>query len=89
VDLEQLNSLVEDKDMLSENLEILVQKERRAGEQLGIEKGRQEAEKRALESKRDTVRHLLAFGVLTDEQIAQATGLSVDDIAKLRLEDKH
>ncbi|MGP9766665.1 Rpn family recombination-promoting nuclease/putative transposase [Halomonas sp. AOP13-D3-9] len=89
VDLEQLNSLVEDKDMLAENLENLVQKERLAGEKLGIEKGRQEAEQRALESKRDTVRHLLAFGVLTDAQIAEATGLSIDDIAKLRLEDKH
>ncbi|QNU60654.1 Rpn family recombination-promoting nuclease/putative transposase [Vreelandella titanicae] len=85
VNLEQLNSLVEDKDMLAENLENLVQKERQEGRQEGL----QEAEKRALESKRDTVRHLLAFGVLTDEQIAQATGLSVDDIAKLRLEDKH
>lgn len=80
---------MEEKDMLAENLENLVQKERLAGGKLGVEKGRQEAEKRALESKRDTVRHLLAFGVLTDEQIAQATGLSVDDIAKLRLEDKH
>ena len=85
VNLDQLNSLVEDKDMLAENLENLVQKERQEGRQEGL----QEAEKRALESKRDTVRHLLAFGVLTDEQIAQATGLSVDDIAKLRLEDKH
>ncbi|MBT2785501.1 MULTISPECIES: Rpn family recombination-promoting nuclease/putative transposase [unclassified Halomonas] len=85
VNLEQLNSLVEDKDMLAENLENLVQKERQQGRQ----EGRQEAELRALESKRDTVRHLLAFGVLTDEQIAEATGLTIDDIAKLRREDKH
>jgi len=42
-----------------------------------------------LEEKRATVRHLLAFGVLSDEQIAEATGLSVDEIAKLRIEDKH
>ncbi|MDQ7734026.1 Rpn family recombination-promoting nuclease/putative transposase [Halomonas sp. SpR1] len=85
VNLEQLNSLVEDKDMLAENLENLVQKERQQGRQ----EGRQEAELRALESKRDTVRHLLAFGVLTDEQIAEATGVTIDDIAKLRREDKH
>lgn len=65
-----------------------------------IEKGRQEtlqeaeqrvmeAEQRALEEKRDTVRHLLAFGLLSDEQIAEATGLPVDEIGKLRIEDKH
>ena len=48
-----------------------------------------EAEQRALEEKCATVRHLLAFGVLSDEQIAEATGLSVDEIAKLRIEDKH
>ena len=59
------------------------------GEKLGIEKGRQEAEQRALEEKRDTVRHLSAFGVLSNEQIAEATGLAVDEIAKLRIEDKH
>ncbi|MCL7931586.1 hypothetical protein [Halomonas llamarensis] len=62
-------------------------------ERLGIEKGRQEerqeAEQRALEEKRDTVRHLLAFGVLSDEQIAEATGLAADEISKLRIEDKH
>ena len=55
----------------------------------GRQEGRQEAELQALEEKRETVRHLLAFGVLSDEQIAEATGLSVDEIAKLRIEDKH
>mgnify|MGYP006405246543 CR=1 FL=1 len=59
----------------------------------GREEGRQEtlkeAEERVLESKRNTARHLLAFGVLSDEQIAEATGLAVDEIAKLRIEDKH
>nr|WP_298060005.1 hypothetical protein [uncultured Halomonas sp.] len=58
-----------------------------------IEKGRQEtleeADQRALEEKRETVRHLLAFGVLSDEQIAEATGLAAGEIAKLRIEYKH
>jgi hypothetical protein len=49
----------------------------------------QEAEARAFAEKRDTVRHLLAFGVLSDEQIAEATGLAIEEIAKLRIEDKH
>ena len=62
-------------------------------ERLAIEKVRQEnlqeTEQRVLESKRDTARHLLEFGVLSDDQIAEATGLSVEDVAKLRIEDKH
>ena len=63
------------------------------GEQLGIEKGRQEerqeAEQRALAEKRETVRNLLSFGVLNDEQVAEVTGMAVDEIAQLRIEDKH
>ena len=60
--------------MLAENLENLVKKERQTGEQQGIEK---------------TARNLLRLGVLSDEQIAEATGMAVDEIAQLRLEDKH
>ena len=92
VNLDQLNSLVEDKDMLAENLENWAQQERRAERQKVLQETEQrlrEAEKRALEEKRETVRHLLAFGVLSDEQIAEATGLAVDEIAKMRIEDKH
>ena len=75
--------------MLAENLENLVKKERQTGDKLGIEKGRQGAEQRAMAEKRETVRNLLSFGVLNDEQIAEATGMAVDEIAQLRLEDKH
>jgi predicted transposase/invertase (TIGR01784 family) len=78
VNLDQLNSLVEDKDMLAENLENWAKKEQMEGEQRGIEK-----------NKRETARNLLKLGVIGDEQIAEATGLSVDEIAKLRIEDKH
>ena len=85
VHLDQLNSLVEDRDMLAENLENLVKKERLEGRQ----EGRQEGDRRALEEKRKTVRHLLSFAVLSNDQIAAATGLSVDEIVKLRIEDKH
>lgn len=64
--------------MLAENLENWAQQERQAGrqegEQLGIQK---------------TARNLLKLGVLSHEQIAEATGLAVDEIAKLRIEDKH
>ena len=76
--------------MLAENLENLVKKERQTGEQLGIEKGLQEGEQRGIEkNKRETARNLLGLGVLNDEQIAEATGMAVDEIAQLRAEDKH
>jgi len=42
VNLDQLNSLVEDKNMLAENLENLVKKERLQGEQIGVQRGRME-----------------------------------------------
>src|SRR5690554_3039094 len=59
VHLDQLNSLVEDKDMLAENLENLVKKERLQGEQAGIQRGR-------LEGRRETLVALieLKFGPL-------------------------
>jgi hypothetical protein len=66
-----------------------IEKGRQEGEQLGVEKGRQEAELRALKEKRETVRHLMSFGVLNDEQIAAATGLALDEITQLRIENKH
>ena len=42
VNLDQLNSLIEDKNMLAENLENLVKKERLQGEQIGVQRGRME-----------------------------------------------
>lgn len=68
--------------MLAENLENWAQQERQAGEKLGIEKG----EKLGIEK---TARNLLKLGVLSDEQVAEATGLSIGEITKLSTEDKH
>jgi predicted transposase/invertase (TIGR01784 family) len=48
--------------------------------QTAEKKGR--AEGRA-EEKRDTARKLKAMGVLSDEQIAAATGLTIDEIKSL------
>jgi len=59
--------------MLAENLENWAQQERKEGEKLGIEK---------------TARNLLKLGVLSDEQIAEATGLALEDVVKLRMESK-
>ncbi|NGO90595.1 MAG: hypothetical protein GBQ79_13350 [Halomonas sp.] len=64
--------------MLAERIkkwpELWEERGRQAGEKLGIEK---------------TARNLLKLGVLSDEQIAAATGLAVDEITRLRREDKH
>ena len=51
------------------------------GERLGMQKSRQEGR---LEAAQDTARNLIALGVLSDGQIAQATGLSVAQVEALR-----
>jgi len=66
---------MEDKDLLAENLENWAQQERQAG----IEKGT----KLGIEK---TARNLLKLGVLSNEQIAEVTGLDLEDIAKLHAE---
>ena len=85
VNLDQLNSLVEDKDMLAENLENLVQKERQQGRQ----EGRQEAEQRALEGKRNAARKLIARTEMDDQMIADIEELPVEEVEKLRAETQH
>jgi uncharacterized membrane-anchored protein YjiN (DUF445 family) len=85
VNLDQLNSLVEDKDMLAENLENLVRKERQQGRQ----EGRQEAEQRALESKRNAARKLIARTEMDDQMIADIEELPVEEVEKLRAETRH
>jgi predicted transposase/invertase (TIGR01784 family) len=82
VNLDQLDSLVEDKAMLAENLENLVKKERLEGRQEGRLEGRQEAN-------RETARNLIKLAVLSDQQIAEATGLTVVDVQRLREDDLH
>ena len=53
-------------------------------EMRGRNEGRKEGRKDGETAKaRSTARYLLAMGVLTREQIAAATGLSTEDIARL------
>ncbi|NEX23885.1 hypothetical protein G3480_27170 [Thiorhodococcus mannitoliphagus] len=52
------------------------------GEQIGLEKGRQEAAQA-------TARYLIELGVLSDAQVAQATGLSLAQIEALRSAGPH
>ncbi|NEX23850.1 hypothetical protein G3480_26970 [Thiorhodococcus mannitoliphagus] len=67
--------------MLAENLENWAKREREEGrlegQQIGIQKGR-------LEAAQNTARHLIKLGVLTDGQVAQATGRTVAQVEALR-----
>ena len=81
--LDQLTSLMEDKDMLAENLENWAQQERQAGIEKGTKLGIEQGTKLGIEK---TARNLLKLGVLSNDQIAEATGLDLEDIAKLQTE---
>jgi predicted transposase YdaD len=85
---------MEDKDMLAENLENWAQQEHQAGiekgTKLGIEKGTklgiEKGTKLGIEK---TARNLLKLGVLSNEQIAEVTGLAIEDVSKLQAETQH
>ena len=81
--LDQLTSLMEDKDMLAENLENWAQQERQAGIEKGTKLGIEQGTKLGIEK---TARNLLKLGVLSNDQIAETTGLDLEDIAKLQTE---
>ena len=58
-------------------------------ERLGIEKGHQEAEQRALESKRNAAPKLIARTEMDDQMIADIEELSVKEVENLRAETQH
>ncbi|WP_412851384.1 Rpn family recombination-promoting nuclease/putative transposase [Ectothiorhodospira shaposhnikovii] len=82
IELDRINSLVEDKAMLAENLETWAEKERQKGRLEGRQEGRQE-------NARETAINLLKLGVLTDEQVAQSTGLSLAEVKALQSDQSH
>ena len=88
VNLEPLNSLMEDKAMLAENLENWAEQERRVGREEGRQEGRQEAQKLNLESKRNAARKLIALTEMNDQLIAEIEELPVEEVQKLRAEAK-
>ena len=86
VHLDQLNSLVEDRDMLAENQENLVKKERLEGMLAGRQEGRQEGE----HMKAEQIAHnLINRTEMDDQMIAEIAGLTVDEVSRLRSEIKH
>jgi predicted transposase/invertase (TIGR01784 family) len=64
----------------------LLNEARREGEQEGLQKGLQEGRQ---ENARSTALNLLKLGVLTDEQIAETTGLSVAEVKALQSDSSH
>ncbi|QVL51295.1 MAG: Rpn family recombination-promoting nuclease/putative transposase [Thiocapsa sp.] len=67
----------------------LLNEAQRRGEQIGLEKGQQIGlEKGRREAARQTARSLIQLGVLGDEQIAQVTGLSLEQVEALRAGDR-
>ena len=84
--LDQLTSLMEDKDMLAENLENWAQQEHQAGIEKGTKLGIEKGTKLGIEK---TARNLLKLGVLSNEQIAEVTGLAIEDVSKLQAETQH
>ena len=60
----------------------LLKEAREGGFEQGIEKGRQA-------QMRETALNLISMNVLTDAQIAQASGLSVPEVMALRDDGKH
>ena len=81
LDLDRLSSLVEDRNMLAENLENLVKKERLEGHQEGEH------------MKAEQIAHNLINRTEMDDQmiaeIAEIAGLTVDEVSRLRSEVKH
>jgi predicted transposase/invertase (TIGR01784 family) len=55
------------------------------GEQIGLQKGEQQGRQAAA---RETARNLIALGVLSDAQIAQATCLTIEQVEALRSADR-
>ena len=86
VHLDQLNSLVEDRDMLAENLENLVKKERLEGMLAGRQEGRQEGEHMKAEQ---IARNLINRTEMDDQMIAEIAGLALEEVSELRSQIKH
>ena len=70
---------------MAENIKNWAQQERQAGRQEGL----QEAEHRALESKRNAARKLIALTKMSDQLIADIEELPVEEVEKLRADIKH
>ena len=75
-------------DLVKEGEEKALAKGREEGREDGIKKGREEGRKEGLkkgrESEKTSIARKLIFLGLSDSDIAESTGLSVDEVCKLR-----
>ncbi|MCG5520420.1 hypothetical protein, partial [Ectothiorhodospira sp. 9905] len=72
------------------NLQTWAERERQKGEAVGLQKGEQIGLQRGRqENARETAINLLALGLLDDHQIAQTTGLPLDEVKALRSDQPH
>ncbi|MFK7160095.1 Rpn family recombination-promoting nuclease/putative transposase [Marinospirillum sp. MEB164] len=87
IQLDQLNSLIEDKDMLAENLENLVKKERAEGIEQGIEQGYQKAQAEA-EAEKQKLRDAMVLNMLQaglpDSQVMSIAQITADELAAIK-----
>ena len=90
IKLDRLNSLVEDKDMLAENLENLVKKERNSARMEGRLEGHMEGRTEGrTEARREVARNLIKLTEMEDAMIAKIAGLPVKVVTELRSTSKH
>ena len=96
VDLKQLNSLVEDNAMLAENLQHWAEKERMQGREEVREETRQEvlavreeARQEIRQKQQEIALNLISLGTLSNEQIAKASDLSIEDVEALGKNASH
>ncbi len=68
-----------------EKIKELEEKARKEGREEGKEETRQEAEEARQETIEETARNLLSVGTFTEEEIAQATGLTLEKVKALKV----
>ena len=86
--LDQLNRLIEDKDMLAENLENLVKKERLQGIEQGYQKAQAEAQAEKQKLVSQAVMKMLLKG-LPAEDVAEFFDLSVEEVQAIKQQNQH
>jgi predicted transposase YdaD len=86
--LNTIYAIEEDKNMPYINTaeQVGLEKGRHEGELIGIKKGERIGVQR---TQRETARNLISMNILTDAQIAQASGLSEAEVQALRSETTH
>jgi hypothetical protein len=75
------------KDIMMESVayDIIKQEGIKEGIQKGINEGIEKGIKKGIKKgKKETARNLLLLGVLTEEQIAQATGIPIEEVRRLK-----